>query len=166
MHLRVLNFLTLLSLVLCVAVAGLWVHSYVRVLEVRGVSADRTCGVRSDHGCLTVMALAFDLPDGASVPLDMRPVMVRNTDRFAWNFPLSRWWQFFGISYGREPTLGLTRIDVPHWVVTGAFAGPGWVLLRKRVASRRARRLGLCPACGYDLRANVSGVCPECGQVQ
>lgn len=22
---------------------------------------------------------------------------------------------------------------------------------------------GLCPACGYDLRANVSGICPECG---
>jgi hypothetical protein len=27
---------------------------------------------------------------------------------------------------------------------------------------RRAAR-GLCPACGYSLRGNVSGVCPECG---
>ena len=25
------------------------------------------------------------------------------------------------------------------------------------------RRRGLCAACGYNLRGNLSGVCPECG---
>ncbi len=56
-------------------------------------------------------------------------------------------------------------IQVPYWLLTLLFAvGPaGWAVgsLRRR---RRARMLtrGLCPRCGYDLRA-TPGRCPECG---
>ena len=35
-----------------------------------------------------------------------------------------------------------------------------WLL--RRVRRRRRRRRGLCPACGYDVRASP-GRCPECG---
>lgn len=33
---------------------------------------------------------------------------------------------------------------------------------RRRYALNIAK--GLCPACGYDLTANMSGTCPECGR--
>ena len=35
--------------------------------------------------------------------------------------------------------------------------------LRWRIDEARARRLGICVRCSYNLTGNVSGICPECG---
>ena len=45
--------------------------------------------------------------------------------------------------------------------VPGAFV---LRLLHRRIVRRGRWRRGLCLACGYDLRGNVSGHCPECGR--
>lgn len=49
---------------------------------------------------------------------------------------------------------------IPFWPVT-AFVIVWTVVPWWR--TRRRRRLGLCPQCGYNLTGNVSGRCPECG---
>jgi hypothetical protein len=53
-------------------------------------------------------------------------------------------------------------LAVPHWAVVG-LAG---ILPARRLLQLAARRrrpgTGLCPTCGYDLRA-TPGRCPECG---
>jgi hypothetical protein len=54
---------------------------------------------------------------------------------------------------------------VPHWVVALVAAVPAahwgwWMRLRRRRAF--AIRRGLCPECGYDVRATPER-CPECG---
>jgi hypothetical protein len=69
-----------------------------------------------------------------------------------------------GFSFGgmRGPNGSLWNLSVPYWFVAGVTAAPPvwWTL---RVCRRRRRgRAGLCPSCGYDLRAS-GGRCPECG---
>jgi hypothetical protein len=56
-------------------------------------------------------------------------------------------------------------LSVNAWFPLVLFAVyPLWRLVRFRPLRRAyRRRRGWCPACGYDLTANLSGVCPECG---
>lgn len=54
-------------------------------------------------------------------------------------------------------------VVLPWWFVligVGGIMGP---YLRSRWVARSRRRLGLCLACGYDLRASGAR-CPECGE--
>lgn len=65
---------------------------------------------------------------------------------------------------GRIPSRRIS-VFVPFWLPTLlAAAMPGTWLARKWLANRPAARLkrGLCPRCGYDLRATPDR-CPECG---
>ncbi|MDB5302565.1 MAG: hypothetical protein JWM97_114, partial [Phycisphaerales bacterium] len=59
------------------------------------------------------------------------------------------------------------RLAVPYWslFILLVLLPIGWSrsAIRTRRAKRR-KRLGHCPACGYDLRATPER-CPECGAV-
>jgi hypothetical protein len=63
------------------------------------------------------------------------------------------------------PNWGYTRIaTVPHWMVVLATAILPAFQLRALLRSRKRNRQGLCPRCGYDLRATPER-CPECGNL-
>jgi hypothetical protein len=57
--------------------------------------------------------------------------------------------------------------SAPHWALVAGLAVPpalwGAVRGRRTLRRRRRSRLGLCVACGYDLRSIAVGRCPECG---
>jgi hypothetical protein len=62
--------------------------------------------------------------------------------------------------------VGGVAASVPYWFV-GLATFPGALLCGRRVLRRfrrgRDAKAGLCPACGYDLRATPER-CPECGR--
>jgi hypothetical protein len=55
-----------------------------------------------------------------------------------------------------------TAIRAPHWFIALVLIGPSLLALRKSRRLRHRLAAGLCPACGYDLRASEDR-CPECG---
>jgi hypothetical protein len=82
-------------------------------------------------------------------------------------------WQLAGFAYGANPipsgrpgvTLTAHLYQVPHAFPATVFAATPALWLRaalKRHTRTTRRARGLCPACGYDLRATPTH-CPECG---
>jgi hypothetical protein len=54
------------------------------------------------------------------------------------------------------------RAQAPAWAAVIVFAVLPVIETRRLLVARRHARVGLCPKCGYDLRASP-GRCPECG---
>jgi len=172
---RVLNFLTALSLMLCVAACVLWVRS------LSAYDVVRRC--YSPDGRLTSKwyfesyggRLAFGSAEEPDNPadaelyfpnppawwLETRPYSSREIERAPgfWGALGFDWhWDRDALDDGYR----WRAVQFPLWLPALAFASApaaaAWRLHRCRERSRRS----LCPKCGYDLRA-TPGRCPECG---
>ena len=163
MYRRLLNWLTALLLLLCVAVCVLWARSY----------APRAFTLGLDDGNVLLVFTDGQWTGAA-----------RGNDQFTTSFgdlwrmaqaQASGQGSFLGISYvarptqtgpGRRPGGNVGRflmIAVPlAYPAALAAAAAAWSRLTRARLARRTR-LGACRKCGYDLTGNVSGVCPECG---
>jgi hypothetical protein len=191
---RALRFLfnaaTVVSLLLCVATAVLWVRSYwtadLQGCESATSPTGRRLGgnVSSAAGRLSAEFWVRDSPgapqeigtgwDGSSAPIRPQPPGAREQ---YWASVGAR--QFLGAAwacYRMDPTPGgnanggkkasatqaVVLVDLPYAIpVVGLSLLPAARMWRW---SRRKRRLGFCLVCGYDLRATPDR-CPECGAV-
>jgi hypothetical protein len=151
---RVFSVLAGVSMLLCVAVVVLWVRSYERrdelliflpqtgtseILSIRSYAGDIDFELNRLPGC------GF----GFTWQLISEPISSAERSTFG-----KQWHWIFRLG-------GLdSRILFPAWL-------PGALLLvipTRRALARRKTRPGLCPTCGYDLRATPQR-CPECGIV-
>jgi hypothetical protein len=62
------------------------------------------------------------------------------------------------------PVFGQARIRIAWWFLAAGTGLPALIHFAKKIPIRRPRVPGLCPRCGYDLRATPDR-CPECGAV-
>ena len=184
MRRRLLNVLTALSLLLCAAAAAMWVRGYFvsdrffwHAFEDDG---DRTYWryhlVLSGRGGVGLNRLV----QSGSRPGYRESILSHPMPTFRSTLPAA--YPMFNVGVGDQPVWGgfkygrfTTRdprrprpradgwqVVVPYWAITAvtAVAPAAWTWHWRR--RRRHHRAGLCPACGYYLRA-TPGRCPECG---
>jgi hypothetical protein len=185
MRRHLLNLLTLLSLLLCVAVTALWVRSYWRwdSLRQHGLWVDSRAAAGQSY-CSSSGRLWLTRSHGA---LDFENLQyeeeLRRRERKQGLDP-SRWrysglphdrakpppgrlgFHFFRRQYQLAPgaTMSVLSFGVPHGLIAGLAAVLPAVRTRNWLRYRRRHGLGACPSCGYDLRATPDR-CPECGMM-
>jgi hypothetical protein len=138
-------------------------------------------GVRYHGGVMAMSWRSRDYAQGPAVLTD-----AAGQPRYGSLIALRRWdnalprrrWERFGVRYVRDFRIGQARPSA--WVadevrtvslrfeyvtllLTGLCVAAFIPLGRARRRTRRVSR-GLCPVCGYDLRASLYR-CPECGRI-
>ncbi|HEX3358736.1 MAG TPA: hypothetical protein VHS31_17300 [Tepidisphaeraceae bacterium] len=172
---RLFRFLAILSLLLCLATVALWVRSYWRLddFEHTGTISSRTDrnGALSCFGELDFVAVHIQsdyhliFPQRWQLSTERSSVDKRLSD-FAKQFPGARihWLADFGYMDYSRPSYFARGIWFPHWFLAFLFAILPTLRLLTILRTRHRHRAGLCPTCGYDLRATPDR-CPECGHV-
>jgi hypothetical protein len=185
-----LNGLTALSLLLCVAAVVVWVRSHFvadvgKFVRDRPVLREIPAGpgmykVRSEAGRFSLFAVqaVLDRPTFGALtgrrPTILPCVRFSETAAKGVDFggvvfstgsgSMSHGPDLFGVKI--TPGLAFTRLSVAYWVVVlSAAALPAARVARRMIRKGRARdrRRGMrCTRCGYDLRATPDR-CPECG---
>jgi hypothetical protein len=187
---RLLDAITVVSLLLAAALAALWVRSHGHY---DGFNWDARRGPeRVEYGLASYVGgvhVARTVETGGSlfaspVGYQTMPVLYDPADPQSppshWSafYPImERWFDRWGFAAGEGTisTLGLrsdgggafpqgrvTVLVVPHWFLAALLCLPGAARLTARARHARRRRHGRCPQCGYDLRATPDR-CPECG---
>ena len=147
-------FFAIVSLALCVACVRLSLRSYRVKDKWEYVS-------RAGWSWLIISKQGrVDLLYSASAP----------HDDYGWTYIRSAPGSMGGTDYGKRllgfgtdvAPAGGRYVNVPYWFLILVTAV--WPLIMARRELRRWRRFGrgLCPVCGYDLRASTDR-CPECG---
>jgi hypothetical protein len=180
---RLLNLLTGVSMLLCGAVCVLWVLSYTLRPEVFHVGFDRRAAALHNGSVQFHWLKRFELvsipqPSGVPVAAPGKPLPYL-ADSPGWHYDAPPRLQLPAasrdvvvrplatLSGGAVPHSGIIQgggFEVSLWPVAVFAAGLPclWIIRRRGSAAARRRAAGLCPWCGYDLRA-TPGRCPECG---
>jgi hypothetical protein len=173
---RLLNLLTAVSLLMCVAVVAVWVRSeFHRDVVGRNTSYpgwSKAVAFTSDTSngrvCLRYTVFYGDYsrfrPTGGDwYHLGTASGEFERSSDPRGDFHFVRW-GYFCRRTETEQRGGLVHYTVilRLWQLAALTAVAPLLSIRRTLQRRRATSAGLCPACGYDLRA-TPGRCPECG---
>lgn len=157
---RLFAFAEIISLLLFVATAVLWVRSYWRFdTLVRTADHQTGAAIGARKGTIWVswgrMGMTGGFHSGA----------YNDLDETLWDFYRTvASWRICGIYYITKPAVPVKMILIPalYPICFIAIAPAIWLLSWWRERSTRGN-VNHCSTCGYDLTGNTSGVCPECG---
>ena len=163
---RLLNFVTALSLLLCVAVCVLWVRSYWTMDIVHLRTHDRFYFVSTYRGTLWAGAWLRSEHDPETLNSGHQVYAASMYDAIWRKYRQADHRHVLGFHYLSPPPGGLVSarvLVIPAACPLALAAGIPAAWLVSRLRRGRRRRAGLCAACGYDLRATPA-CCPECGK--
>ncbi len=151
------------SLLLCGVTVAVGVRSRSNEDFVYHFADDRMFELSHAHGMVLVGWGEYRTYSLPGWKFSTRPVLPRAT--------YEEYWQTRGgFSVHRKAQHGafngsnIWELVLPYWAIVCLFAAaPAWFALT-RLRSAHRRTCGLCPTCGYDLRATPDR-CPECGAV-
>ena len=158
------RILVLLSLLICVLFSVAWVRSYFERDAFRYVVPQRydpqeVWELSHSGGKIELSKLYWN-----SISLEnlLPPGLTRVDGLTADHFrePLVDWLGFRWSPW--SPPVVAFDLTIPSWAIVLPSAIPTvwWLISYRR--RQRASRAGMCPVCGYDLRATPLR-CPECG---
>jgi len=161
----IFNTLTVISLLLLLAVVGLWVDSFWTVRKWYSHTyveheTDYTLWVHSAMSDIGAVSFwRYEIKGMPKPTIDKIKAKIIPGATFTSqpaDLPMY-WWGFKFTTDHRR-----IAVAVPHWFLALIFATFPAIWLIKW---NKRRKLGpnACPSCGYDLTGNESGVCPECG---
>lgn len=158
------NFSVTVAVLLCAAIAWLWVRSYRQPEQLSRFFPRHYVEVNSYSGRIDLEWTTYPRPlPRQSWELTLRHEPISAAYRSPGTSLLNR--IGFECDRFRGGSYTMYVLIVPWWAVlllAGSSAAT-WHLHRSRDKRRRARFLSnLCIRCGYDLRA-TPGRCPECG---
>ena len=175
---RLFRFLSVVSLVLCMATCVLWVRSY-WIHDGFQWYRSRSEGFEwasliATQGRIVISAERDNrfLTDISPPPESDSYFRAEGSKEPEWSIsPLSTW-RCAGLVYGRQSDVAEypeVRIEliIPSWMpVVAAAIALACNLFRytRGFVKGRRRDRGRCPSCGYDLRATLDR-CPECGKI-
>ena len=164
---RLFNIASLLSLLLFVAMAALWVTSYWKTQFVGWSDPRQFVGALSMTGLLRFEHGTYAAEPGFSYVSYATPKgglrsEVQARDRSGGMFRAIGF-ASSSIDYNFDGKNMRRSVYVPHWALAGLFVLLPAIRLRA-LLRRRPRPPEVCAACGYDLRATPHR-CPECGAV-
>jgi hypothetical protein len=174
--------LSAISLLLCIAVCALWVHSQIGIAcewgkpdEVHHVSVDFNSGYVLLHREISrsrsrnpptwwhrgFFLISLPVQDDQSLASSLRRLNAWDAGGFFYTDSkrISKTLKGF-----TPPARDLQLVVVPAWSLAALTALLPSVWLLCRIFNRRRYPLGHCRVCGYDLRATPDR-CPECGTI-
>ena len=167
---RLFNILAAVSLVLCLATAGVWVRSYSPGAAYEGTRVG--CAFADGSVCAwRTTQDRFERPEPPQFddPSSVGPgafLGFAYVERYSTEFVS----EFAdppqpGVPIFSETILTTSALTVPLWFLCTLTAILPAIWLWRYRRDRRARRDGMphCVYCDYNLTGNVSGICPECG---
>ena len=157
------NLAMAMALLLCVAVVVLWVRSHWVTDRFDHQRKEKLYSVMLHVGTVQLVQV-----DRASRGV---PVGFYHSESPVWAG--ARWWNCWATPSSVKGAMGFGTVRgtyyrvvvVPLWAVLIVTVVPAVLRLWSARTSRERKRLGLCRACGYDLRASP-GRCPECGEAR
>jgi hypothetical protein len=155
------NLAAAVSLALLLVTTALWTHVFANGDLTISHSQHRTILIEATHGVISCDLIEIFLPGVLIAQMSYAPVAISH----AYNLR-----SVMGYADHRASVWGIpSRVHswwVHDWVVVACTTALLTWWMRDRGKRRAAQRLrnGICPNCGYDLRATPER-CPECGMV-